>query len=316
MIFENIFLSALIVGFILDAFIGDPYSWPHPVKWFGNLIYFGERKLNKGSSRTLKGGAMSILYVLLVFVFFYGLHQLLTLNRYALWAFSSILVFYGLANRTLINEGLKVIRVLEKQGVEAGRVQLSYIVGRDTSSLTPHQIRTAVLETLSENLSDGIIAPLLYYAVGGVPLMFAYKMINTLDSMIGYKSDRYKQFGMIAARIDDVANYIPARITALLMVLVTFSWRGLIFIFKYGHKHASPNAGYPESALAGILNCRFGGPNVYHGKVLDKPFIGTNGRDITNTDVVKACWINAGASILMVICIVMIKYYFFSLVSG
>jgi adenosylcobinamide-phosphate synthase len=179
-------------------------------------------------------------------------------------------------------------------------VEEKLVVGRDTSQLTPKQIRTAVLETMSENLSDGVIAPLFYYAIGGVPLMFTYKMINTLDSMIGYKSERYKQFGHFAARLDDVANFIPARITALLMALTSVSLRSLLFIIKYGHKHASPNAGYPEAALAGIFNCRFGGPNVYHGKIVHKPFIGDNDIEITTEHIKRSCMVNHKVAITMV----------------
>ncbi|WP_075590734.1 adenosylcobinamide-phosphate synthase CbiB [Labilibacter marinus] len=298
---EYIPVYALVLGFVLDAIIGDPYSWPHPIKRFGCLIAYAENRWNKGSNKTLKGGLVSLVLISGTWVIYYGLQDLLlSVDKWFLLIASVILVFYGLANRTLINEGLKVINALEKEGIEAGRKQVGFIVGRDTSQLSPQQIYTAVLETLSENLSDGVIAPLFYYAIGGFPLMFTYKMINTLDSMIGYKSDKYKQFGMVAAKIDDVANYIPARLTALIMVVISLSYRGLAFIFKYGHKHASPNAGYPESALAGILNCRFGGPNVYHGKLVEKPFIGENNRDIVHADVIKTCWINAGSSIIMV----------------
>jgi adenosylcobinamide-phosphate synthase len=213
---------------------------------------------------------------------------------------ASIGVFYGLANRSLIHEANKVILALEKNGLGAGREQLSYIVGRETRTLNEQQIRTAVLETLAENLSDGVIAPLFFYALGGVPAMMAYKMANTLDSMIGYKSERFRQFGWFAARFDDLLNIIPSRLTALLMVTLSFSPRGLAYVFRYGHRHSSPNAGYPEAALAGILNCRFGGPNVYHGTLVEKPYIGKTPRVITNTDLYKTCILN------FFICLVMI----------
>ena len=133
--------------------------------------------------------------------------------------------------------------------------------------------------------------------------MFTYKMVNTLDSMIGYKNDKYRQFGWFAARTDDVLNFIPARITAILMVLVTFSYRGLVFVLKYGNKHASPNSGYPESALAGILNCRFGGSNTYHGVLVNKPFIGDNARAVTSKDIIRACCINILVSVIFVLLI-------------
>jgi len=219
---------------------------------------------------------------------------------------ASLGVFYGLANRSLIQESYKVMKALQGEGLEAGRKQLSYIVGRETSNLNEQQIRTAVLETLAENLSDGVIAPLFFYALGGVPAMLAYKMANTLDSMIGYKNDRFRQFGWFAARFDDVINFIPARITALLMVVLSFSWRGLAYIFRYGHRHSSPNAGYPEAALAGILNCRFGGPNVYHGILVEKPYIGKNVREITNRDFYRTCVLNFFTCLVMIglICLI------------
>jgi adenosylcobinamide-phosphate synthase len=166
-----------------------------------------------------------------------------------------------------------------------------------------------VLETLAENLSDGVVAPLFYYAIGGVPLLFAYKMVNTLDSMIGYKSERYRQFGCFAARTDDVFNFIPARITALLMLLVTFRWDVAPFVLKYGPKHASPNSGYPESAMAGILKCRFGGPNVYHGVLVEKPFIGETKREITAKDISKACAVNFAVATVAVVAIVLLRSY-------
>jgi adenosylcobinamide-phosphate synthase len=171
-------------------------------------------------------------------------------------------------------------------------------------------VRTAVLETLAENLSDGVIAPLFFYAVGGVPAMLAYKMVNTLDSMIGYKNERYKDFGWFAARLDDVLNFLPARITSFLMVFVTFSWRGLKFTFKYGRQHASPNSGYPEAALAGILNCRLGGPNYYSGKLVVKPYIGDNNRTVSDTDVYKACVINFASVIFFILLIVIVTSVF------
>jgi adenosylcobinamide-phosphate synthase len=217
---------------------------------------------------------------------------------------NSLWVSYGLANNALITEGRNVFLVLEKEGLEAGRKQLARIVGRNTSQLSPQQIRIAVFETMSENLSDGVIAPLFFYAIGGVPAMMVYKIINTMDSMIGYRSEKYEQFGKFAARLDDVANFIPARITAFLMVLVTGSYRGFQFIVKYGNLHKSPNAGYPESALAGILDCRFGGPNVYHGVWVDKPFIGENDRIVEPAEIRKVILVNHKTCFLMILIMV------------
>ena len=298
----------LIIGYLLDLLIGDPYRMPHPIKLFGNAISFAEERFNRGAYLRLKGSLVAGALVLLVFFVFFLIDKLTAPNVWLHHVVLAVLVFYGLANRCLVDEALRVEHQLTQHGLEAGRKQLSFIVGRDTRNLDANSIRTAVLETLSENLSDGVIAPLFYYAVGGVPLMFAYKMVNTLDSMVGYKNERYLRFGWFSARLDDLLNFIPARITALLMVLVAFSWRGVAFVFKYGHKHASPNSGYPESALAGILNCRFGGPNVYHGVLVSKPYIGHNQRDITRADIRKACAINLVVSLVAVGVIVVVDW--------
>ena len=203
------------------------------------------------------------------------------------------------------------------RSLEEGRTQVARIVGRDTSELSAQEVRTAALETLAENLSDGVIAPLFWFALLGTPGMLAYKMVNTLDSMIGYKTERYKDFGCWAAHIDDVANYLPARLTALLMILFPPKFfakqsgiaergddKGLNrfkFVCINGRNHASPNSGYPEAALAGILNCRFGGPHYYFGKLFDKPYIGKNERLLTTDDMKKAVRVNRTAEVLMVL---------------
>ena len=304
------FAIPLVVGFLLDAALGDPLFIPHPVIFFGKTISTFEEKLNHGSNKGMKGAIMAICLILLVYFVFFILTRLSLTNDHVYYAFASFFVFLGVANHGLIKESLKVHYALERQGLEAGRKQLSFIVGRDTSQLSKQQIRKAVLETLAENLSDGVIAPLFYYALGGVPFMFAYKMVNTMDSMIGYKDDRYREFGRFAAKIDDVANFIPARITALLMVFVSFSWRGLRYIFIYGNKHSSPNAGYPEAALAGILNCRFGGPNIYHGALVQKPFIGKNDKEFQLQDMLRSCVLNATVSTIFVILLLGLHFAF------
>jgi len=295
----------LAAGYLLDLWLGDPAGWPHPVRLFGWLIAKGETWLNKGGAIFFKATVMTLLLCSLTFVFCWRLSILLwDLHPVLYYAVSSFLVFYGLANRQLVEEGRQVFAVLERNGTEAGRKQLSRIVGRDTTTLNPAQIRIAVMETMSENLSDGVIAPLFFYALAGIPGMMTYKMINTLDSMIGYRSPRYELFGKFAARLDDVANFIPARLTALLMVLVTASGRGARFIIRYGRLHKSPNAGYPEAALAGILDARFGGANVYHGVTVTKPYIGINPRELSPGEIKKAGGINHKVCLLMVILII------------
>lgn len=301
-------ICPLIAGYLLDLWLGDPDNWPHPVRVFGHAIAKGEKWLNRGRFRFWKGAALSTVLVVAVFLFFYGSNTLLLGVPVLFLVVNSVWVYYGLANHSLIAEGKKVFSVLENEGLEAGRKQLSRIVGRDTSKLNAQQIRVAVLETMSENLSDGVVAPLFYYAIAGVPGMMAYKMINTMDSMLGYRSERYERFGKFAARLDDVANFIPSRLTALLMVLVAGSRQGLLFIFKFGRKHKSPNAGYPEAALAGILDCRFGGPNVYHGEVVEKPFIGENDRLIGSGEITAVANVNQRTCVLMVLVIVLVNW--------
>lgn len=296
-------LLPLLIGWTADKLFGDPRWLPHPVVAMGKVIAWGEKRLNKGNKRMMKGALFSIILILSSYlIIFFIIKGLNYVNPYLSVAFSSVVVFFCLAGKTLIDE-VRNVFVAVDSSVEEGRKQVARIVGRDTSALSPQQIRTAALETLSENLSDGVIAPLFWFILLGVPGMFAYKMINTLDSMIGYKSDRYKHFGCWAARIDDVANYIPARLTSLLMIVVSGKISLLSFVRKFGSQHASPNSGYPEAALAGILDCRFGGSNVYFGQLVEKPYIGYNDKELTYTDLKIAVRVNIRTEILMVLAV-------------
>ena len=279
------------------------------------MIASGEHRLNKGSHRMLKGALLAVGLILLVFGFvwvirrllgifavfiFDGTHQQVYQLPVFLWIFDVTAIFCCLAGTTLIREVREVFHAVDRS-LKEGREQVARIVGRDTSELSAQEVRTAALETLAENLSDGVIAPLFWLAIGGVPAMVAYKMVNTLDSMIGYRTERYKDFGCWAAHIDDVANYIPARITALLMVIAAGKPQLLGFVWRHGRNHASPNSGYPEAALAGILDCRFGGPHYYFGELFDKPYIGENARELTTADMQKAVRINRTAEVLAII---------------
>ena len=293
----------MLIGWLLDFFFGDPSWLPHPVVWFGKMISWGEHRLNKGSHRMAKGAVLAVFLILLVFFVMWGIKQLVP--NMVLWLIiDTVIIFYCLAGTTLIREVREVFLALDRS-LDEGRQQVARIVGRDTSQLTAQEVRTAALETLAENLSDGVIAPLFWLALLGTPGMLAYKMVNTLDSMIGYHTARYKDFGCWAARIDDVANYIPARLTALLMVIASGKWSLLKFVWKNGRKHASPNSGYPEAALAGILNCRFGGPHIYFGEIFDKPYIGENDRELTTQDMRTAVRINRLAELLMLLLVML-----------
>lgn len=295
-----IVILPLLIGWLLDLVLGDPAWLPHPVVGFGKLIAFGEKHLNKGNHRKAKGAVMAILYIIGVFVVVWFLrNQLCIMNDALCIVFDVVIIFYCLAGTTLIREVREVFLALDRS-LEEGRKQVARIVGRDTSELSAQEVRTAALETLAENLSDGVIAPLFWFAILGTPGMLAYKMVNTLDSMIGYKTERYKDFGCWAAHIDDIANYIPARLTALLMVIAVGKPQLTGFVWRNGRNHASPNSGYPEAALAGILDCRFGGPHYYFGQLFDKPYIGTNDRSLSTEDMKTAVSVNRKAEIMMV----------------
>ena len=291
----SIVIVPLIIGYLLDLIFGDPRKLPHPIVAFGNIIGWCERHFNKGEHKKRNGCLIAIILPLSTLL----LGGLLALGSWMLHPFvyycvASVFIFYGLANHSLIQEGGEVIRTLEEQGLDAGRKRLSWIVGRDTSQLPPRKIYTAVLETMAENLSDGVVAPLFFYALGGFP------------AMIGYKDARYKDFGCCSAHLDDVLNYIPARLTALLIVLSGYRKGIFSFIRKYARQHASPNSGYPESAMAGILDCRFGGPNIYHGILVEKPYIGTNDRELSIRDYKRAARINQSVCLITVILICLV----------
>ena len=209
----------LLIGTLLDKWLGDPMWLPHPVVGFGKLISFFEHRWNKGKHRRLKGAIAAVSLVVGTFVVMLGL--VVVAYRISPWLYlilASVGVFYCLAGKTLIGEVRDVFKAADRS-LDEGRKQVARIVGRDTAQLTGQEVRTAALETLAENLSDGVIAPLCWYLMAGIPGMMTYKMINTLDSMIGYRNERYRLFGTWAARMDDVANYLPARLTAFLMVL-------------------------------------------------------------------------------------------------
>ncbi|RUL59850.1 adenosylcobinamide-phosphate synthase CbiB [Prevotella koreensis] len=294
----------LIVGWLADKLLGDPTWLPHPIVLFGKTIAAGERWLNKDGHRRVKGGVLTLTLIVLTFCITAGIIHLLGLLSFArplsVMIFSAILIFYCLAGTTLSKEVRMVFDAADRS-LDDGRRQVGRIVGRDTSELSDQEVRKAALETLAENLSDGVIAPLFWLLLLGVPGMMTYKMINTLDSMIGYRTERYRLFGTVAARIDDVANYIPARLTAMLMIIVAGKPRLWRFVCRYGSQHASPNSGWPEAALAGILHCRFGGTHTYFGETIEKPYIGENERTITSADMRRAIAVNLRAEISMVV---------------
>jgi adenosylcobinamide-phosphate synthase len=287
----------LLLAFLLDLAIGDPGWLPHPVRIIGSAIAKTEKILRKSEVRSQKSEATDklkgiILVITIVLpTFFITLFIVHILSNYSESSYFLLFTSYFLlvyltsttiAVRELINSAKIVIESVKNKDMESAKSNLRMIVGRDTKNLSEKGILKATIETLSENLSDGIIAPLFYLAIGGLPLAMAYKAINTLDSMVGYKNDNYKYFGRAAARLDDIANYIPARISGILIVIVSFFvFRSLFTVhcslktmINDGRKHLSPNAGIPEAAIAGALGVKLGGTSTYNGIEIQKPYIG------------------------------------------
>lgn len=308
---------ALLIGFLMDKVLGDPAWLPHPIVAFGKWISFWEHRLNHGGGRWMKGAALAVLSIVMVLV---GSALLLgwlkSICPWVAMALETVAIFFCLAGTTLVREVRMVFEATERS-LEEGRTQVARIVGRNTEELSRDEIHTAALETLAENLSDGVVAPLFWLAVLGVPGMLTYKMVNTLDSMIGYHSERYLEFGCWAARIDDVFNFIPARLTALLMVVASqLPWmrnksemsflEQVKFVLRYGPQHASPNSGWPEAALASALDCRFGGPHYYFGEYFPKPYIGHTERMLDRTDMQCATRINTTVEVMAVLIIMLV----------
>ena len=302
--------TSIAVGFLLDCLIGDPYKIPHPVMGIGKWISFFDKKLRRGNSnpKDVSRGAMTVVLVILLSVVppalllwcAWRLHPL------AYFALNSVMCGQLLAARQLVREAKKVQRALENGDVEGARTAVSFIVGRDTDVLDDKGICRAAVETVAENGSDGVIAPLfwmfLFGAVGG----FFYKSINTMDSMLGYKNEKYLYFGRAAAKTDDVVNFIPARLSALLMILVCplcgLDQKNAWKIFRRDrYKHASPNSAQTESTCAGALRVRLAGDAVYGGVVHKKEYIGDPLKEIEPMDITRAGRLMYGASFVMLL---------------
>lgn len=287
-------LSCLITAYVLDLIFGDPYSFPHPVRYIGRLIRACEKQIRKVAKTpsALKVGGFILWFVTVgsTGAVVYGIVTLSKVHPFLYYVVNSVLLYTTLATKCLGDEASKIQKVLETGTIEEARVQLSYIVGRDTTRLSEKEIIRATVETVAENTVDGVIAPLLYGFIGGAPLAFMYKAINTLDSTVGYKNEKYQDLGFASAKIDDVANYIPARLTAVLMTIASvclrFDARSCLKIAIRDRKnHKSPNCAYPEGAAAGALGVQLGGSNVYFGEVVVKPTIGDATRALENEDI-------------------------------
>ena len=310
-------LLSIYTGYILDLIIGDPYSFPHPVRFIGKLINFVEKQIRK-TTKSDKGLKIAgfILWFIVVGVTLgstFIVVQLFRFNKIAYFLVNSILIYTTLATKCLKDESVKIYKVLKTGDIEKSRIQLSYIVGRDTTNLSEKEIVRATVETVAENTVDGIIAPLFYGFIGGAPLAMAYKAINTLDSTVGYKNEKYYYLGYASAKIDDIANYIPARIGVILLSLgslfVGFNFKDALKIGIRDRKnHKSPNCAFPEGAVAGALGIQLGGTNIYFGKAVYKPTIGDKKREIEIEDIVRTNKIMYSSSIISVIIFTVIYY--------
>ena len=287
----------LPAAFFLDALIGDPPSLPHPIRWMGRAIEqsepFWRRTVASERLAGLLFAASLILGCWLVALLVTGLawkvHSLLG------FAVETVLLFYCLSAKSLRQAALEIDRLLAAGEVDRARAQVRMIVGRDVDRYEADDIARATVETVAENVVDGVLSPLFFAALGGAPLALAYKMVNTLDSMVGYKNPRYLLFGRAAARIDDVANFLPARLAVPLIALAAHRVEGaspalaLQTARREGKNHSSPNAGYPEAAFAGALGVRLNGPNLYHGVLVDKPYLGAAFGPVTRAHIARAC---------------------------
>jgi len=300
----------IVISVVIDFILGDPNWLPHPIIYIGKLINKLE-KFFRGiakSDKTLRvsGGIIVIIVSVITYLIPYILLYILRVNIYIFHFLNIIIIWTTLAAKSLYKAGIDVYSPLIKGDIDEARVKLSYIVGRDTKDLNEREIIRATVETISENTSDGIIAPILFALIGGAPLAMMYKGINTMDSMLGYLNEKFRFIGFYPAKIDDVFNFIPARITGVLMSLISPIVGGNIFntfkiMVRDRKNHKSPNCAYPEAATAAALKVQLGGTNTYFGELMFKPTIGDNVRELEVNDVLKVNKIMYSSEVLLII---------------
>ena len=314
----TISLVALVMGYILDLIFGDPYWMPHPVRFIGNLISILEKVIRRFMPKTKRGEYIGgIIFTVMVVSISMVIPLVIILmaksiNTYLALTVETFMCYQILATKSLKVESMKVYDELAKNDLPSARKAVSMIVGRDTKDLTFSGVAKAAVETVAENTSDGIIAPMIFIAIGGAPMGFFYKAINTLDSMVGYKNERYINFGRFAAKLDDVVNYLPARISAYQMILSSFflryDYKNAFKIYKRDrYNHASPNSAQTESVCAGALDVQLAGNAYYFGKFYEKPTIGDDIREINYDDIKKANRLLYCTSFISIVIISVIK---------
>ncbi|KKY01196.1 cobalamin biosynthesis protein CobD [Paraclostridium benzoelyticum] len=293
---SKLIILVMFIAYLLDLIIGDPYSFPHPVRFIGNLIRFTEGKIRIifKSKKQLKIGGFLLWTITVGFTALVTnlILNLLCINNIFYVIIASIILYTTLSTKCLADEAKKIYEVLKTGDIEKSRKQLSYIVGRDTTSLNENEIIRATVETVAENTVDGIISPMMYGFIGGPVLAMAYKAINTLDSMVGYKNEKYGDIGFASAKIDDIANFIPARITPFFMMIASFilgfnSKKSIKIAMRDRKNHKSPNCAYAEGAVAGALEVQLGGTNMYFGEKVYKPTIGDKDRELEAEDILR-----------------------------
>ena len=286
---------AIFIALLLDWLIGDPYSWPHPVKLIGNFIYACLKLENLKTKFPFLFGfflwfSTAALTVSLTYGILWGASQLHPILYWGIWIY---LAYTRLATRSLAFEALKVYKAIQSGSIEKARYQVGMIVGRETDQLSIPEICNATIETVAENASDGVIGPLFCLFLGGPVLAMGYKAINTLDSMVGYKTAKYRKIGFVSAKMDDLVNLIPARFTWFFMLasarILQLDFRNAIKIgWRDRYQHASPNSAFPESVVAGALGIQLGGAHVYHGELISKPTIGDSMRNVEAEDILTS----------------------------
>lgn len=300
----------IVIAVIIDFLIGDPYWFPHPVIYIGKLIKFLEQRARKisNSNKMLKIYGAIIVLIVCSISFFIPFIILKATSSFVIihHVINIAIIWTTLAARSLHREAMKVYEALKKDDIEDARLKLSYIVGRDTKELSEHEIIRADVETIAENTSDGVIAPLLFAILGGAPLAMIYKAVNTMDSMLGYKNEKFYYIGYFPAKVDDLFNLIPARITGILICLVSPLVKGNVFksiriMFRDRKNHKSPNCAYPEGAAAGAMEIMLGGTNSYFGELVYKPTIGDDINKLSKEHIKGSIVLMYASEILVVV---------------
>lgn len=284
----------LVVAVIIDYILGDPKWFPHPIIYIGKLISKLEKsfrsKCKSNMDLKISGGLIVMIVAIITYIVTYAVIYICKFNIYIFHAVNVLIIWTTLASKSLYEAGIEVFNPLINGNIDEARIKLSYIVGRDTKNLNEHEIIRATVETVSENTSDGVIAPMIFALVGGAPLAMLYKGINTMDSMLGYMNEKFRYIGFFPAKVDDAFNFLPARITGVLMCFVAPVVGGNIFqalkiMIRDRKNHKSPNCAYPEGATAGALKVQLGGTNSYFGELMAKPTIGDNIKVLKPTDI-------------------------------